>query len=370
MRGSVRTGAGARRSLCLLRPRSSLIARRREPGNEYSSKPGDGGAPMRAVVVTAAGGPEVLQVQELPEPVPGPGQVLVRTAATSVNYADILARQGRYHGGATPPFIPGLDLAGTVAALGEGVTGLTVGQRVAVFPQGGSYAEYVLADPVLVYPLPDAVDFETAAAFPTIGVTAYNLLHTVARLAPGETVLIHAAAGGVGTTAVQVARLLEAGRVIGTVGDDAKAGLVRDLGADVVINYRREDFAARVRELTDGQGADVILDSVAGPVTAASLTCLAPFGRLVVFGQASGAPGEVRSSDFYPLNRSVLGYSTGGYRRLRPAALRPAAEAVLAWLAAGRLRMVITRRFPLAEAAEAHRLVESRASTGKVLLLP
>ena len=325
---------------------------------------------MRAVVVSAAGEPEVLRVEERPEPTPGPGQVLIRVAATSVNFADIMARRGRYHGAPPPPFVPGLDLAGTIAALGDGVTGLAVGQRVAAFPNGGSYAEFVLADLVSVFPLPDAVDDETAAAFLTVGVTSYNLLRTVGRLVEGETVLIHAAAGGVGTTAVQLARLLGAGRVLGTVGDDAKAGLVRDLGADVVINYRREEFPTRVRELTDGAGADLILDSVAGPVFAGNLTCLAPFGRLVAFGQASGEPGEVRSSDLYPTNRAVLGYSTGGYRRARPAALRPAAEAVLDLLAAGRLRLVIGRRYPLAEAAEAHRFVESRASTGKVMLLP
>src|SRR5204863_8605342 len=159
-------------------------------------------------------------------------------------------------------------------------------------------------------------------------------------------------------------------KVIGTVGDDAKVGLVRDLGADEVINYRAEDFADRVRELTGGNGADVILDSVAGPTFAASLTCLAPFGRLVVFGQASGEPGVARSADLYGLNRAVLGYSTGGYRRLRPAALRPAAEAVLGMLARGELRLIVGARYPLAEAGEAQRFVESRQSTGKVLLLP
>jgi NADPH2:quinone reductase len=245
-----------------------------------------------------------------------------------------------------------------------------VGQRVAAFPAGGSYAEQVVADPVLVYVLPEGVDFETAAAFPTVGVTAYNLLTLVGRLAPGETVLVHAAGGGVGTTAVQMARRLGAGKVIGTVGDDAKVGLVRDLGADEVINYRREDFAARVRDLTDGIGADVILDSVAGPTFAGSLTCLAPFGRLVVFGQASGEPGVARSADLYGLNRAVLGYSTGGYRRLRPAALRPAAEAVLHLLAGGEVRFVVGGRYSLAEAADAHRFVESRQSTGKILLVP
>jgi NADPH:quinone reductase len=325
---------------------------------------------MKAVVVNRLGPPEVLEYQDVPEPQAAPGQVLIRVAATGVNFADIMARRGRYHGGAAPPFVPGLDVAGTITSVGTGVTGLAVGQRVAAFPAGGSYAEQVAADPVLVYALPDAVDFETAAAFPTVGVTAYNLLSLVGRLAGGETVLVHAAGGGVGTTAIQMARRLGAGRVIGTVGDDAKIGLVRDLGADEVINYQREDFAARVRDLTGGSGADVVLDSVAGPTFEASLTCLAPFGRLVVFGQASGEPGVARSADLYGMNRAVLGYSTGGYRRLRPAALRPAAEAVLRLLADGEVRFVVGGRYPLAEAAEAHRSVESRKSTGKILLLP
>ena len=325
---------------------------------------------MKAVVVTSFGGPEVLQYQDWPEPEIGPGQVLIRVAATSVNFADVMARRGRYHGGQQPPFVPGLDVAGTIEAVGAGVTDLQVGQRVAAFPASGAYAERVPADPLLVFPLPDNVDFETAAAFPTIGVTAYNLLRAVGRLEPGETVLVHAAAGGVGTTAVQMAKHLGAGRIVGTVGDDAKAGLVRDLGADVVVNYRREDFAQRVRELTDGVGADVILDSVAGPVFEANMSCLAPFGRLVVFGQASGETGVARTSEFYPLNRSVLGYSTGGYRRLRPAGLRPAGEAVLRLLADGAIHFVVGRRYPLAEAAAAQEFVESRQSTGKVLLLP
>src|SRR5581483_2518189 len=152
---------------------------------------------MRAVVVTEPGGPEVLRVEELPEPTPGPGQVQIRVAATSVNFADIMARRGRSRGApASGRFVPGLDVAGTITAVGDTVTGLRVGQRVAAFPAGGSYAEVVVADPVMVYPLPDNVDFETAAAVPTIGVTAYNLLKTVGRLAEGETVLIHAAAGG------------------------------------------------------------------------------------------------------------------------------------------------------------------------------
>lgn len=325
---------------------------------------------MKAVVITQIGGPEVLRYQEVPTPTPADGQVLIKTEATSVNFADIMLRTGRYHRGNHPPMIPGLDAAGTVAALGPGVAGLQIGQRVAAFCSSGSYAEYALAPAVLTWPVPEGVKLETAAAFPTIGITAYNLLTMAGRLAPGETVLIHAAAGGVGTTAIQLARLLGAGTVIGSVGDDAKAELVRGLGCDHVINYRREDLPARVKELTGGTGADLILDSVAGPVFQQSLACLANFGRLAVYGMASGEAGTATSDLLHHSNRSVIGYSTGNYRQLRPAALRPAADAVLDYLRDGRLKLVIGGCYPLAEAGEAHRFVESRQSTGKVLLLP
>lgn len=182
--------------------------------------------------------------------------------------------------------------------------------------------------------------------------------------------VIHAAAGGVGTTAIQLARLLGAGTIIGTVGDDAKAELARSLGCDHVINYRREDFAARVNELTGGVGADLILDSVAGEVFNRGLTCLANFGRLVVYGMSGGEPGRVTSDLLHSSNRSVIGYSTGSRRRLQPATLQPAAKVVLEYLADRRLKLVVGARYPLADAAEAHRFVESRRSTGKVLLLP
>lgn len=325
---------------------------------------------MRAVVVSAFGGPEVLQAVELEAPTPGPGQVAVQVAATSVNFADILARRGLHHGIAPPPFVPGLDFAGTIVALGAGVEGLRVGQRVAGMPSGGSYAEQVLADTIGTFPLPDSVDWERGAAFPVLGITAYNLLQLAGRLAPGETVLVHAAAGGVGSTALQLARLLGAGRVFGTAGDAAKTALVSELGADAAIDYRRERFADRVLELTDGRGADLILDSVSGEVFRESLRCLAPFGRIVVFGRASGQPASVETTELDSVNRAVIGYSSGHYRRNRPAALRPAGETVLGWLAEGRWRPIIGHRYPLAEAAAAQQLVESRQSTGKVLLLP
>lgn len=325
---------------------------------------------MKAIVVPRYGGPEVLSYEEVADPVPGAGEVLVCVEAASLNFADVLLRAGRYHQGAAPPTIPGLDVAGTVAALGSGVTGLSVGQRVAAGLGGGGYAELAVAQSSLVWPLPDTVSTEAGAAFPIAGITAYNVLAMAGRLAPGETVVVHSAAGGVGTTASQLARLLGAGLVIGTVGDGAKAQAARAAGCHEVIVRGEEDVVGRVNELTGGAGADVILDSIAGETLTAGLGYLAPFGRLVAFGNSSGEPGQALSSQLHPLNRAVVGYSSGHYRRYRPDALRPAAEAVLGLLADGRLRLVVGARFPLAEAARAHELIESRASIGKTLLLP
>ncbi|SFV04753.1 quinone oxidoreductase family protein [Alicyclobacillus macrosporangiidus] len=324
---------------------------------------------MRAVVVSRLGGPDVLQVVEQPVPEPGPGEVRIRVAAASVNFADVKARYGNYHHAGAPPFVPGLDLAGTVDAVGEGVTGLAVGQRVMAFPKGGAYSEYAVAPAVLAYPVPDGVDLETAAALATVGVTAYELLTKVARLQPGETVLVHAAAGGVGTVALQLAKILGAGQVIGTVGSDEKAEHARRYGADVVINYSAGGFADAVLAATDGRGADVILDAVGGPAFADNLRCLARFGRLVVYGNAAGAYGQVDTAELHSTCRSVLGYSMGTTRRFRPEALRASAERVLELVATGRLQVPVCGRYPLERAAEAHTVMENRGTLGKVLLV-
>jgi NADPH2:quinone reductase len=322
---------------------------------------------MHAVEVRSLGDPSVLEWRARDEPVPGPGEVAIRVTQTGVNFADVLARRGAYHGGQQPPFVPGLDCTGTVAALGDGVDALRVGQRVAAFPPNGSYAEVVVAPAATTYALDAAVSDDDAAALLML-VTAYNVLTLAGRLAPGESVLVHAGAGGVGTTAIQIARALGAGTIFATAGSDAKCAVARDAGADVAIDYQREDFAARVLDATGGRGVDLILDSVAGDVFTAGLTALAPFGRIVAFGNASGTPGTVRTNELHASNRAVIGYSSGSYRKLRRHALRPAAEASLQLVADGKVHMVIGARFALRDAADAHRLVESRASHGKVLL--
>jgi NADPH2:quinone reductase len=323
---------------------------------------------VQAVFVTDFGGPEVLKLMEAPLPSPGAGEVLIRVAASSVNFADIDRRRNPARAQVKPPYIPGLEVAGTIEELGAGVSGLSVGQRVMAHTEGGSYTEYALARPVGIYPIPDAIDWDVAACVPSVGTTSFNLLTYAARLQPGETLLVHAAAGGVGSTLVQLARVLGASKIIGTVGSAEKAKFIQDLGADLAINYREEDVAQRVREATDGRGVNVVLDSVGKDTFASSLASLALHGRLVVYGQSSGPPPPVEFGSIYGENKTLVGYSTGGFRRTRPEALRAPGLAALELLKAGRWQPVIGARYPLEAAAEAQTHVESRASIGKVVL--
>ncbi|WP_134702269.1 NADPH:quinone oxidoreductase family protein [Ammoniphilus sp. YIM 78166] len=323
---------------------------------------------MKAMMVTRFGGPEVLEARTLEVPKPNSKQVLIRVEATSVNFADIKARYGKYHGASQPPFIPGLDAAGVIEAVGEEVEELKVGQRVIAFPKSGSYAEYIVVDEALTFVLPEGIGFDIAAACPIVSFTSYRLLANVARIEPGETVLIHAAAGGIGTTAIQLAKLLGAARVIGTVGSENKVHMALEAGADHVIHYGKEGFADQVKELTNGEGADVILDSIAGWVTEESLRCLAYYGRLVNFGNASGEAGQIKTSDLHSSCRSLLGFSLGTTRNKRPHLLRETADRVLPYLANGQLQIKIGQEFSLEEASAAHDWVESRKSTGKVVL--
>ncbi|MDB5040304.1 MAG: qor [Candidatus Eremiobacteraeota bacterium] len=324
---------------------------------------------MHAIVVERFGDPSVLEWREVPDPVPGPGELAIRVTATGVNFADIMRRQGGYRG-APPPFTPGLDCVGTVVAVGEGAHEFRVGQRVAAFPDTGSYAEIVLARPVLTYAVPDGVPDEAAASL-TILVTAYNVLAAVARLQRGESVVITSGAGGAGSTAIQMARALGAGRIIATAGGAQKAAVAREAGADVAIDHTSvADLAAAVREANDGRAADVIIDAVAGDTFAQLIPALATFGRYVIYGMAAGKPGTVTTDVLHTGNRAVLGYTTGGYRAERPEALRPGVEAAFRMVAEGKVHVAAGKSFALRDAAEAQRFVESRASTGKVLLIP
>ncbi|MCC6998361.1 MAG: zinc-binding dehydrogenase [Deltaproteobacteria bacterium] len=325
---------------------------------------------MKAIRFHEIGEPEVLRLEDVPDPTPPPGAVLIRVRAIGINYADTRFRRGAYF--VTPKFpqIPGMEVAGEIAALGDGSAGVAVGDRVMALC-ADAYAEYVVARPHDLYPIPDGMDFATAAALPAQGLTAHHLLGLAGRLQRGERVLVHAAAGGVGTLLVQLARLAGASQIFGTAGGPDKCALVRELGADVAIDYKSENFAERVNQASAGAGADVILEMLGGAeVMKKNLACLAAFGRLVVYGAASG---DLRATllpvSLMPKNQSVIGYYLTPLTRRRELCA-PALAEVAAHVVAGRVRVVIGARLPLRDAAEAHRRMESRGSTGKLVLEP
>lgn len=325
---------------------------------------------MKAIGLTEFGAPEVLRELSLDFPVCGEDQVLIQVKGVSVNYADLQTRRGSYHAGGTIfPVIPGLDAAGTVVAMGAHVTKFQVGQRVIAFPHTGSYAEYVVADSDLVFPVPDSISWEQAIACPLVTFTSRMLLSKVAHLQQGETLLLHAASGGIGTTAIQTARSMGAAKIIGTVGKPEKIQAALDVGADEVLCLAEGDFSKRVQELTDGKGADVILDSLGGQYTNQGMDCLAPYGRLVVFGNATGSYSQLNTGLLHASCRSLLGFSIGSTRKLRPAWFAETAPTVLQSLCAEQVHIPISARFSLEDAAKAHALLEERKITGKVILM-
>ncbi|MEU0942626.1 zinc-binding dehydrogenase [Streptomyces canus] len=320
---------------------------------------------MRAAEFQEYGGPEVLKVVEADVPAPGPGQVSIDVAYAGVNFADLKARSEGYR---VPglPFVPGLEVSGRVRALGEGVTGLSVGQEVtAALTVGGGYADVAVADTANVFPLPSGVDLRTAAGLPAVLPTAYALVHTVGRLRAGETVLVQGAAGGIGTVVGQLAKAAGA-TVYGVVSGEAKAVYARDHGYDEVFVG---DFAEPVRAATGGRGVDLALDPVGGDTLRDCLASLAVYGRLVSFGNASGAPAwTVGQPELYPRGLSVAGFSILTLARTAPAELRTLSERAFATVADGTVSLPVTAEFTLEEAAEAHRLMGARTSTGKLLL--
>ncbi|WP_188456272.1 quinone oxidoreductase family protein [Virgibacillus oceani] len=320
---------------------------------------------MKRVVMERFGGPEVLKLQEADMPRAGLNDVLIRVEKTSVNFADIKKRNGQ-KGDAQFPMGIGLDVAGVVTSVGDQVTDIAVGQRVIAFPENGSYAEYAVAKQALTFAIPDEVDFTTAAACPTVSILSYKLLIDVARLQIGETVLVHAAAGGVGTTAIQLAKLLGARTVIGTVSNKDKFSIVEEAGADHVLLY--DDFSKHVNDLTSGIGANIILDSVAGKISEQSMKCLAKFGRLVQFGNSGGKIGKFHTNELHASCRSILGFSLGTTRKERPEFLKEASVKVLQFIANKQLTIKIGAEFPLTDVQKAHELIESRKSMGKIVL--
>ncbi|MBH9964843.1 quinone oxidoreductase family protein [[Bacillus] enclensis] len=319
---------------------------------------------MKAVIQNEFGNADVLRFAVVDRPHIQEGEVLIRTAYTSVNYADIKKRNGA-KGKGEFPMILGLDAGGTIEEAGRD-SPFSVGDRVMAFPSAGSYAEYVKAKESLVFKIPDKLSFEKAAAMPTVSILSYLLIHEIGEVKEGDTVVVHSAGGGVGSMLVQMSKLAGAESVIATVGDLGKEEYVKELGADAVCTY--DTFTDITTDKTDGRGADVIFDSVAGEVTGKSMDCLALYGTLVQFGNSSGKAGVFKTSDVHSSCRNVKGFSLGTTRKYRPERLWPVAEKVLELFSTEKVKLPIARVFDLRDAALAHQLVESRQYEGKVLL--
>ena len=322
---------------------------------------------MKAIRVSRTGGPEVLELEELPDPRPGPGEALLRLEAIGVNFVEIYHRKGLYS--SSPPFTPGTEGAGRVVAVGEGITSVRVGDRVASVNLLGSYAELACAPADRLVQLPEKVDTRTGAALLLQGLTAHYLATSTYPLSQGVWCLIHAAAGGVGLLLAQIARIRGA-RIIGTVSTEQKAELARKAGADEVILYTEQDFVAQVRRITGGRGVSVVYDSVGKTTFDGSLSCLAPRGMLVLFGQSSGPvsafdPQLLNSKGSLFLTRPTINHYVATTEELRSRAAD-----LFEWVKTGALEVRVDRSYPLGDAAAAHRALESRSTTGKVLLVP
>jgi len=322
---------------------------------------------MRAIEITQTGGPEVMVLRELPTPEPGPGQALMQIEACGVNFVDVYQREGRY---AVPlPFVPGQEAAGTVIAVGPDVTAVKVGDRVAWCHVMGTYAEFAVAPISKLIAIPDSITTKQAAGAMLQGMTAHYLAHSTYAIQSGDTVLIHAGAGGVGLLLIQMAKRLGA-RVLTTVSTEEKAALARHAGGDEVILYTQEDFAAKVRELTGGKGVPVVYDSVGKTTFDGSLACLRTRGMMVLYGGSSGA---VPPFDLIQLSTKgslfVTRPTMKDYTATREE-LEQRAGDVLKWVAEDSLKLRLEHSYPLAEAAQAHRDLEGRKTTGKVLLIP
>ncbi len=323
---------------------------------------------MRAIEVTEFGGTETMSVVERDVPEPGEGQVRIEVRAAGVNFADIMQRRGHYQGGPEPTYVPGMEVAGVIDAVGEGVD-REEGERVVSLAGRGGYAEYTVADANGLFDVPESMSFEEAAGFPVQFLTAHNVLHEWGELEEGERVLIHAAAGGVGTAAVQIAR--EAGaETFGTASSQEKLDLAADLGLDHPINYTETEFAEAVNEATDGDGVDLVLDGIGGDTTQQSLECLTHFGRMVSYGAASGEPGHPDTATLLFNNQRVIGYHLGQGMARDPQRVMQAVGPLTELLADGTLEVVVGETFDLEDAAEAHEYIENRESSGKVVLKP
>lgn len=323
---------------------------------------------MNVVRVPEFGDSDVLEVTDRETPDPGPGEVRIAVEAAGINFADVMQRRGHYPGGPEPTYVPGMEAAGTIDAVGDGVE-REVGQRVVAMTGRGGYADYAIADADSLFEVPESLSFEEAAGFPVQFLTAHSVLHEWGGLREGERVLVHAAAGGVGTAAVQLASAASA-EVFGTASTDEKLELAERLGCDHPINYEETDFREVVDDETDGEGVDLVLDGVGGDTFSRSLDVLSHFGRVVAYGAASGEPGRVETTRLLFENVSVIGFHLGQALARDPQRVLQAVPELREMLASGNLEIVVGETFPLEDADEAHAAIENRETVGKVVLKP
>ncbi|MDZ7687740.1 MAG: NADPH:quinone oxidoreductase family protein [Halobacteriales archaeon] len=324
---------------------------------------------MKAIEVTEYGDSSNLELTEKDVPEPGEQEVRIEVEAAGINFADIMQRRGLYPGGPDTPYVPGLEVAGTIDAAGEGV-GMSEGDRVVAMLNGaGGYAEYAVADARTLLPVPEGMSFEEAAGFPVQFLTAHSCLFEWGGLEDGESVLIQASAGGVGTAAVQLASDLDV-EIFGTASTQEKLDLASELGCDHPINYTEVDFRDVIDEETDGEGVDLVLESVGGDVFDRSMDALAHFGRLVTFGVASGEVASAENQRLLFENKTVTGFHLGQASYHDPNKVMKAIPELTQKLGSGELEVILGKEFALEDAGEAHQYIEDRKSSGKVVLKP
>jgi len=324
---------------------------------------------MKAIQFKEYGGPDVLELIQTETPQIKNDEVLIEVKAIGVNYADTARREGQYVVPTNLPFIPGAEVAGVVSEVGADVPGIQKGMRVVTLIENGGYAEYAVAPAANLIPIPEKISFEKAVALPLQGMTAYHILKTMGRLENGETVLVHAAAGGVGSLAVQLAKIFGAGKVIATASNEEKLAFAQKMGADDLVNYSEDGWEEKIRNLTDGKGVDVALEMVGGDVFNKTVKCLAAFGRLVVYGTASGDPAKFYPTNLMRRNQSVIGFFLPQIMK-ETELFKSSLQELLTYVNKGEVELTIWGTYALDEAAQVHQLLQGRKTKGKIVLIP
>jgi NADPH:quinone reductase len=322
---------------------------------------------MRAIFCRTLGDPSLLTLEELPPPALGPGQIRIATHAAGVNFADTLVVAGKYQEKPPLPFIPGFEIAGVVSEIGDGVTGIALGDRVMALTGSGGFADEAVVGADAVFKIPDSMSFEAAAGFPIAYGTSHGALDWRAHLQPGEILLVHGAAGGVGLTAVEIGKAMGA-TVIATASSAAKLEIARSRGADHLIDYSAEDVQAQIKALLGERRVDVAYDPVGGSAFEASLRTIAWEGRILIIGFAGGTVPQIPANILLVKNCSVIGFYWSSYRTRNPALLRGSFETLLGWVAEGKLRPLVSEALPLDRAVEAIGRLKARQATGKLVL--